>query len=177
MTGISLGGFKSLQIAALRPSALKAIVTACSTDDRYADDVHYMGGALTSAHLTRSCHVFGFNSRPPDPEVVGERWRDMWLEHLEHNAPWIMHWLEHQDRDAFWQHGSVCEDYSSIECAVCGVRDRRLGRRLQQRHTPSHGRAHLPPQGARRAVGSLLALRRPAGSEDRFPPARAALVG
>ena len=121
MTGISWGGFNSLQIAALRPSPLKAIITACSTDDRYADDVHYMGGALTSAHLMWSCHMFGFNSRPPDPEVVGERWREMWLERLEHGAPWIMRWLEHQDRDAFWRHGSVCEDYSSIECAVYAI--------------------------------------------------------
>src|SRR6188472_2804121 len=44
MMGISWGGFNALQIAARRPPALKAIVTLCSTDDRYADDVHYMGG-------------------------------------------------------------------------------------------------------------------------------------
>ena len=41
MTGISWGGFNSLQLAALRPPALKAIITTMSTDDRYADDVHY----------------------------------------------------------------------------------------------------------------------------------------
>ena len=46
MTGISWGGFNSLQVAARRPPALKAIITLCSTDDRYADDVHYMGGCL-----------------------------------------------------------------------------------------------------------------------------------
>ena len=40
MTGISWGGFNSLQVAARRPPALKAIITLCSTDDRYADDVH-----------------------------------------------------------------------------------------------------------------------------------------
>ena len=45
MIGISWGGFNGLQVAARRPPALKAIVTLCSTDDRYADDVHYMGGA------------------------------------------------------------------------------------------------------------------------------------
>ena len=35
MTGISWTGFNSLQVAALRPPALKAIVTLMSTDDRY----------------------------------------------------------------------------------------------------------------------------------------------
>ncbi len=45
MTGISWGGFNALQVAARRPPALKAIIANCATDDRYADDIHYMGGA------------------------------------------------------------------------------------------------------------------------------------
>ena len=39
MMGISWGGFNGLQIAARQPEALKAIITLCSTDDRYADDI------------------------------------------------------------------------------------------------------------------------------------------
>jgi len=35
MMGISWGGFNALQVAARRPPALQAIVTICSTDDRY----------------------------------------------------------------------------------------------------------------------------------------------
>ena len=59
MMGISWGGFNGLQIAARRPPALKAIVTICSTDDRYADDVHYMGGALlTKAGLDWALFLF-----------------------------------------------------------------------------------------------------------------------
>src|SRR5919205_1898240 len=46
MIGISWGGFNGLQVAARRPPALKAVVSMCSTDDRYADDVHYVGGCL-----------------------------------------------------------------------------------------------------------------------------------
>ena len=121
MTGISWGGFNSLQVAALRPPALKAIITACSTDDRYADDVHYMGGCLITENLEWASTMFGFNSRPPDPEVVGERWRDMWIERLERGDPWILSWLSHQRRDGFWRHGSVCEDYAAIDCAVYAV--------------------------------------------------------
>ncbi len=44
MIGISWGGFNGLQIAARRHRALKAVVSICSTDDRYADDIHFMGG-------------------------------------------------------------------------------------------------------------------------------------
>ena len=51
MMGISWGGFNALQVAARRPPALKAIITLCSTDDRYRDDVHYMGGRLAARRL------------------------------------------------------------------------------------------------------------------------------
>ena len=121
MTGISWGGFNSLQVAALRPPALKAIVTACSTDDRYADDIHYMGGCLIADNLMWGSTFFSFNSRPPDPEVVGEGWREKWLERLENAVVFPEVWTRHQRRDEFWKHGSVCEDYADIECAVYAV--------------------------------------------------------
>ena len=30
-------------------------------------------------------------------------------------------WTGHQRRDAYWRQGSVCEDFSAIECAVFAV--------------------------------------------------------
>ena len=65
--------------------------------------------------------MLALNARPPDPAVVGERWRDMWLERLEGSPPFVDTWLSHQRRDAYWKQGSVCEDYSAIECAVYAV--------------------------------------------------------
>ncbi|HIM71492.1 MAG TPA: CocE/NonD family hydrolase, partial [Alphaproteobacteria bacterium] len=121
MIGISWGGFNGLQIAARRPPSLKAIVTIASTDDRYADDIHYMGGVMINDAMSWGATMFAFNSRPPDPAVVGEGWDDLWLTRLKANDPWSMKWLSHQTRDAFWQHGSVCEDYADIECAVYAV--------------------------------------------------------
>jgi putative CocE/NonD family hydrolase len=120
--GISWGGFNGLQIAARRPPQLKAIISACSTDDRYADDVHYRGGCLLAADaLAWASHMFVMNGLPPDPELVGERWRDMWLDRLRHTPPYIEAWLSHQTRDAFWKQGSVCENYSDIVCPVYAV--------------------------------------------------------
>jgi len=122
MIGISWGGFNGLQVATRRPPALKAVITVCSTDDRYADDVHYMGGCVLATELQSwAGTMFAFNSRPPDPAVVGDRWRSMWLERLEATPPFVHTWLAHQRRDAYWQHGSVCEDYDAIECAVYAV--------------------------------------------------------
>jgi len=121
MMGISWGGFNSLQVASHRPPALKAIITACSTDDRYADDCHYMGGCLLNNSIAWASTMFAFGAQPPDPAVVGERWREMWLERLENNPLMAASWIEHQHRDAFWKQGSVCEDYSRITAAVYAV--------------------------------------------------------
>ncbi len=121
MIGISWGGFNGLQIAALQPPELGAVITLCSTDDRYADDVHHMGGCLLGDNLSWASTMFDQNSHPPDPALVGERWRDMWMERLEHSGLWLEKWLEHQRRDDYWKHGSVCEDYSAIRCPVYAV--------------------------------------------------------
>ncbi len=121
MIGISWGGFNGLQIAALQPPALKAVVTVCSTDDRYADDVHYMGGCMLVDNLSWASVMFAGNSCPPDPAVVGDRWRDMWLERLKGSGLWLQQWSYHQHRDEFWKHGSVCEDYSQVQCPVYAV--------------------------------------------------------
>ena len=51
MIGISWGGFNGLQIAARRPPALKAVISLCSTVDRYHGDVHYTGGCLNEENL------------------------------------------------------------------------------------------------------------------------------
>ncbi|HKJ77004.1 MAG TPA: CocE/NonD family hydrolase, partial [Gammaproteobacteria bacterium] len=121
MYGISWGGFNGLQIAAMRPPELKAIITVCSTDDRYADDVHYMGGCLLGDNLSWASTMFAYNSLPPDPELVGEAWREMWLQRLEGSGLWLKTWLEHQRRDDFWKHGSICEDISDVQCPVLAV--------------------------------------------------------
>jgi len=119
MIGKSWGGFNGLQVAARRPPELKAVISVCSTDDRYADDVHYIGGCLLASDMLSWASVMlAANARPPDPAVVGDAWRDMWMERLEQQTPWIEEWVAHQRRDDYWQHGSVCEDYAAIEVPV-----------------------------------------------------------
>jgi len=121
MMGISWGGFNSLQLAELQPPELKAIITVCSTDDRYADDVHYMGGCLLGDNLSWASTMFAYNSCPPDPALVGKNWKEMWFDRLEGSGLWLKNWLQHQHRDDYWKHGSVCEDFSKIKCPVMAV--------------------------------------------------------
>jgi putative CocE/NonD family hydrolase len=121
MIGLSWSGFNSLQIAALAPPALKAIVTTCASDDRYADDMHYMGGCLLNDNLQYGATLFTWLATPPDPAIVGPRWREMWRERLAVVEPPAARWMRHSDRDAYWRSGSVCEEYGTIEAAVLAV--------------------------------------------------------
>ncbi len=121
MYGISWGGFNGLQIAAHQPPALKTIITVGSTDDRYATDIHWIGGCLSKDNFDWSATMFAHNDLPPDPVIVGDRWRDIWLARIAHNQPWANTWFRHQRRDAFWQQGSVREDFSRITIPVFAV--------------------------------------------------------
>lgn len=122
MTGISWGGFNCLQVAAMQPPGLKAVIANCATVDRYADDIHYKGGCLMGENFGWASQMLSYSSRPPDPALVGDQnWLEMWRHRLE-NLPWLWsEWHRHQHRDAFWEHGSVCEDYSAIKAAVLSI--------------------------------------------------------
>ena len=120
MIGISWGGFNGLQLAFRRPPALKAIVTCCSTVDRYADDIHYMGGCLLTDNFNWGAQMLAYQSRPPDP-ALRDDWRERWAERIETLPFLAARWLEHPVRDAYWRHGSVCEDWQAIEAAVLAI--------------------------------------------------------
>lgn len=119
--GISWGGFNGLQIAARRPPALRTVITVGSTDDRYATDIHWVGGCLSKDNFDWSATMLSMMDLPPDPAVVGDAWRATWEARREANAPWILTWLGHQTRDAYWRQGSACEDFSRIEVPVYAV--------------------------------------------------------
>ena len=118
MMGKSWGAYNSLQVAARRPAALKAVIAVMGTDDRFAECIHYSGGCLLNDNFWWGCIMQAFNARPPDPQIVGEGWRELWLERLQAERFWPEIWLEHQRLDDYWKHGSVCFDYDAIACPV-----------------------------------------------------------
>ena len=93
MMGISWGGFNCLQVAALKPPALKAVISIASTVDRYNDDIHYKNGCHLSAQLSWAATMLAYQSRSPDPAIVGDGGDDMWLERLENEPFFMEEWL------------------------------------------------------------------------------------
>jgi len=117
MYGTSWGGFNSIQVAMERPPALHAIVPIYASDDRYTDDVHYMGGILKAIDLVDwVIYMAACNVLPPVPAVYGEGWRDEWLRRIEGTEPWLLRWLEEQDDGPYWRHGSLRPEYERIAC-------------------------------------------------------------
>ncbi len=119
MVGISWGGFNSLQVAALNPPELKAIITQCSTDDRYRDDIHFTGGCLLNDNMDWAAFFWAYaQGRAPDQRLLGDDWQSIWLDRLA-KMPFLAEpWLTQQTRNDYWKHGSVCEDYSNIKIPV-----------------------------------------------------------
>ncbi|MEM1342679.1 MAG: CocE/NonD family hydrolase, partial [Pseudomonadota bacterium] len=115
MMGISWGGFNALQVAARAPAPLGAVISIASTTDRFADDIHFKGGAMLSANLYWATQMLGRAALPPDSAVVGEAWRDQWRARLEALEPLHFRWFQEQRRGPYWQRGSICEDYAALQ--------------------------------------------------------------
>ena len=120
MIGISWGGFNGLQLAFRRPEGLDAVVSVCSTVDRYADDIHYMGGCLLTDNFNWGAQMTAYLSRPPDPHLRDD-WRQQWLTRIETMPFLAAHWLRHPARGAYWRHGSVCEDWQAIAAPTLAI--------------------------------------------------------
>jgi putative CocE/NonD family hydrolase len=113
MWGTSYSGFNSIQVAARRPAALKAIAPIYATDDRYTDDVHYMGGSLRLLDVVD--YPAYMNALPPVASVFGDAWREEWLARIERAEPWLLRWLTEQTDSEYRRHGSLRPDYARVE--------------------------------------------------------------
>jgi hypothetical protein len=117
MRGISWGAIIALQVAAAAPPELKAIVPACGTESSYIEDAHYMGGCFMLENVQWGVIFKNVMVAPPDPEIVGPRWREMWMERLNATPPDIIQYSEHQRLDDFWKPIALT-DFSKIKCPV-----------------------------------------------------------
>jgi putative CocE/NonD family hydrolase len=115
MWGISYGGFTAIQVAALGPPHLAAIVPVHATDDRYLDDVHYRGGCLAVSELSQyAVSQVAMNAMPPDPAFRGPAWRDEWRTRLAATPIWLFEWLRQQVDGPYWRRGSLAPAYERL---------------------------------------------------------------
>ena len=128
MLGTSYSGFNSLHMAMEGIPELGAIAAMYATDDRYTDDVHYMGGVLRALDLIDyPLYMIAMNALPPTPAVWAETglgdWEIEWQRRLEQHEPWLLEWLRHPTPDESWRRGSVRlgphgDGYERMSCPV-----------------------------------------------------------
>lgn len=119
MWGISYGGFTAIQVAMLRPPHLRAIVPVYASDDRYTDDVHYIGGCVTASELSQyAVSMIGSNALPARPAYRGEAWEREWHERLEKTPVWLFEWLRQQLDGPYWRQGSLAPGWKTLVVPV-----------------------------------------------------------
>ncbi|MGW0698805.1 CocE/NonD family hydrolase [Streptomyces sp. NPDC002867] len=122
MIGIGAAGRSALQIAALAPRPLRAVVAVGASDDPYDTDGPYLGGSVTGESLhSRAAARLAHAARPPDPLHTGDAWRAMWLRRLEAVEPSVPGWLAHPLRDEFWRSAGISDDTDAVRAAVLAV--------------------------------------------------------
>ena len=118
MMGTSWGGTSSLQMAMEKPTALKAVIAVCATDNRFEDDIHYIGGCVTTDTIEWAATLPAILASPPDPQNLGDGWREIWMQRLEKSTFPVENWLAHQNFDDYWRHGSVSQMNKTFDCPV-----------------------------------------------------------
>ncbi len=109
MFGISWGGFNSIQMAARKVPALKAIIAIDATEDLFQDDVHYMDGIMHLDSWEMSMDID--NTRPGAPEyrIDDDNFRNRF-----DTEPWMLTYKTRQRDGAFWDRASVRDRYDDV---------------------------------------------------------------
>ena len=171
MMGKSWSALNALMMAARkdRPPALKAVIVCDGSDDRYNDDVHYMGGAMMFDNYSWPSSMWGWIAQPPDPAVVGDAWRDMWKARIDRRRFLVQAMGEPSgawrvlDRDGGAR--------SLRRCRRAGVHHVGLAGRLQESGRACDHRALRARQAGRRAdrrLGPQISVQRLSGPARRL---------
>lgn len=117
MWGISWGGFNSLQIAARRPPALKAIVPLMATEELFQDDIHFIDGLFHFDVYELEMEIQPAITRSPDYPLDEER-----LAERFDNPPWSLLYKKQQRDGPFWRRASLApERYDAIAIPTLAI--------------------------------------------------------
>ena len=116
MWGISYCGVVCWQVAMHRPPHLKAIIVRSGTDDVCTEWTFPGGSPRPYIYENYAPLMTAYNFAPPDPDLCGDRWADIWQHHLEHNVPWGIGFITHLRDGPYWRARSVRPDYGRVQC-------------------------------------------------------------
>ena len=163
------GGFTAIQVAKLRPPHLRAIVPVQATDDRYLDDVHYIGGCVTASELSQyAVSQVAMNAMPPDAAFRGDGVAGRVARAARGDAAVAVRVAAPADRRPVLAAGLARARLRRDRGG--DPQHRRLVRRLRRPGVPDAGALHRADADAGRQLGPRLAAGLAARAEPRRAP-------
>jgi putative CocE/NonD family hydrolase len=118
MFGKSYSAVVQWHVAVQKPPHLKTIIVRSANDDVYTEWTNPGGCIRPYMFESYAPLMTAMNFAPPDIDIVGERWTDLWAERLEHNRPWGIAWMQHLLNDDYWKSRSLRPGYDRVRCPV-----------------------------------------------------------
>jgi predicted acyl esterase len=103
MIGISYTAGVCYDAARQAPEELKAIVVCQMCSDWY-EGVACPGGSLRPFIYENYAPLMAaYHFAPPDPDLLGPRWAEVWQQRLDGSAPWSLAYLRNLQDGPFWE--------------------------------------------------------------------------
>lgn len=118
MLGKSYSAVVQWQVAVQNPPHLKAIIVRSANDDVYTEWTNPGGAFRPYMFDLYGPLMTASNFAPPEIDIVGEKWSDIWKQRLEHNKPWSIGYIEHQTDGPYWRARSLRPGYDRVKCPV-----------------------------------------------------------
>lgn len=118
MLGKSYSAVVQWQVAVQNPPALKAIIVRSANHDVYEDWTNPGGAIRPYMFESYGPLMTAFNLAPPDIDIVGDKWSDLWQERLEKNVPWSIGYIKNILHGPYWERRSLQPSYDHVKCAV-----------------------------------------------------------
>jgi hypothetical protein len=94
MIGISYTAGVCYDAARQAPPELKAIILCQMTSDWYTGMACPGGSPRPFAYENYAPLMAAYNFAPPNPDFVGDEWRELWQQRLENSVPWGKAYIE-----------------------------------------------------------------------------------
>ena len=103
MIGISYTAGVCYDAARQAPEELKAIVVCQMCSDWYEGMAYPGGSPRPFAHENYAPLMAAYNFAPPDPDLLGARWTEVWQGRLDSSTPWSLAYVENALDGPFWE--------------------------------------------------------------------------
>jgi predicted acyl esterase len=118
MIGISYTGGVCYDAARQAPAALKAIIVCQMCSDWYDGMACPGGSPRPFTYENYAPLMAAYHFAPPDPDLLGARWAEVWQQRLDGSRPWGPAYLENLLDGPFWESRLLRGDAEKVQAAT-----------------------------------------------------------